>query len=313
MTFSFNVKDEVTRLETSKTECIAELSSIIRNSADVFDNIVIHIENNAVARRIYRLIKTLYGVTPIITVRKKYFSNGLSYILTIRNKKFEILKDLSIIDGNNEYLNIPKEYIISDEEEIRAYLRGLFVVSGSVNDPKKSRYHLEFVVNNSEYANFIKELLENFNLNARVIKRTKNYTVYIKEAEKISDFLRVIKAYNAVMYFEDIRIYRDHKNMTNRLNNCEQANVDKIIMTSTAQIKDIEKLKKYDMIDLLDEKIQELIEYRLKYPESSLQELSEIISLETGNKITKSGLNHRFRKIREIVSNLEKKEKDLNK
>jgi len=307
MTFSFNVKDEVTRLETSKTECIAELSAIIRNSAVTQDNIVIHIENNAVARRIYKLIKSLYSVTPVIAVRKKYFSNGLSYILTIKNKKNEILKDLSIIDNDFNYLTIPKEYIISDEEEIRSYLRGLFVVSGSVNDPKKSRYHLELVVSSNEYAMFIQKLLDNYNLNAKIIKRTKNYTVYIKEAEKISDFLRVIKAYKAVMYFEDIRIYRDHKNMTNRLNNCEQANVDKIIMTSSLQIKDIEKLKEYDMIDLLDEKIQEVIEYRLKYPESSLQELSEIISLETGNKITKSGLNHRFRKIKEIVSNLDKK------
>ena len=308
MTFSFNVKDEVTRVEASKAECIAELSAIIRNSGDITDNLQVHIENNAVARRIYKLIKSLYDVTPIITVRKKYFSNGLSYILTIKNKKEEILKDLSIIDNDNKYLSIPKEYIISDEEETRAYLKGLFVVCGSVNDPKKSRYHLEFVVDSNIYANFIKELLDNFNLNAKVIKRTKNYTVYVKEAEKISDFLRVIKAYNAVMYFEDIRIYRDHKNMTNRLNNCEQANMDKIFLTASSQIKDIEKLKEYDMIDLLDEKIQELIEYRLKYPESSLQELSEIISLETGNKITKSGLNHRFRKIKEIVNNLEKKE-----
>jgi len=309
MTFSFNVKDEVTRLEASKTECTSELSAIIRNSATLFDDIVVHIENNAVARRIYRLIKSLYGVTPIIAVRKKYFNNGLSFILTIKNKKDEILKDLSIINNNGDFLCIPKEYIISDEEEVRAYLRGLFIVCGSVNDPKKSRYHLEFVVDNNEYANFIKGLLDNFNLNAKVIRRTKNYTVYVKEAEKISDFLRVIKAYNAVMYFEDIRIYRDHKNMTNRLNNCEQANMDKIFLTSSAQIRDIEKLKEYDIIDLLDEKIQELIEYRLKYPESSLQELSEIISLETGNKITKSGLNHRFRKIKEIVANLEKKEK----
>ena len=311
MTFSFNVKDEVTRLDTSKIESISELSAIIRNSSDVNDindNIVIHIENSSVARRIYKLIKSLYGVTPIITVRKKYFSNGLSYILTIRNNKIEILKDLSIIDNNNNFLSIPKEYIIGDEEDIRAYLRGLFIVSGSVNDPKTSRYHLEFVVDTNEYANFIKNLLDSFSLNAKIIKRTKNYTVYIKEAEKISDFLRVIKAYNAVMYFEDIRIYRDHKNMTNRLNNCEQANVDKIFMTSSKQIKDIEKLKEYDMIDLLDEKLQELIEYRLKYPESSLQELSDIISLETGIKITKSGLNHRFRKIKEIVSNLDKKE-----
>ena len=305
MTFSFNVKDEVTRLETTKTENISELSAIIRNSADVGNNIIINIENNAVARRIYKLIKNIYGVTPIITVRKKYFNNGLSYILEIRHKKEEILKDLSIIDKDLNYLNIPKEYIVSDEEDIRAYLRGLFVVSGSVNDPKKSRYHLEFVVDNLEYAYFIKKLFDNYNLNAKVIKRTKNYTVYVKEAEKISDFLRVIKAYNAVMYFEDIRIYRDHKNMTNRLNNCEQANVDKIFLTSQAQIKDIEKLKEYDMIDLLDEKLQELIKYRLEYPESSLQELSEIISIETGNKITKSGLNHRFRKIKEIVSKLE--------
>ncbi len=310
MTFSSTVKEEVSRLDTTKPESISELSAIIRNSASIDKSILIHLENNFVARRIYKLIKSLYDVTPVITVRKKYFSNGLSYILDVRNKTEEILNDLSIIDNNNNYLNIPKEYIVSDEETIRAYLRGVFVVSGSVNDPKTSRYHLEFVVDNNSYAQFIKSLLDNYNLNAKIIKRTKNYTVYIKEAEKISDFLRVIKAYNAVLYFEDIRIYRDHKNMTNRLNNCEQANVDKIFMTSSKQIKDIEKLKEYDMIDLLDERLQELIKYRLEYPESSLQELSDIISLETGVKITKSGLNHRFRKIKEIVSNLEKKENE---
>lgn len=310
MTFSSTVKEEVSRLDTTKPESISELSAIIRNSASIDKSILIHLENNFVARRIYKLIKSLYDVTPVITVRKKYFSNGLSYILDVRNKTEEILNDLAIIDSNNNYLNIPKEYIVSDEEAVRAYLRGLFVVSGSVNDPKTSRYHLEFVVDNNSYAQFIKSLLDNYNLNAKIIKRTKNYTVYIKEAEKISDFLRVIKAYNAVLYFEDIRIYRDHKNMTNRLNNCEQANVDKIFMTSSKQIKDIEKLKEYDMIDLLDERLQELIKYRLEYPESSLQELSDIISLETGVKITKSGLNHRFRKIKEIVSNLEKKENE---
>lgn len=307
MTFSFNVKDEVSRIETTKTESISELSAIIRNSANIQDSIIIHIENNSVARRVYKLIKNLYGINPTITVRKKYFSSGLSYILTITNKKNEILQDLSIFDKNNKYLNIPKEYIVSDEEDIRAYLRGVFIVCGSVNDPKKSRYHLEFVIDDNKYALFLKDLLNSYNLGAKIIKRTKNYTVYVKEAEKISDFLRVIKAYNAVMYFEDIRIYRDHKNMTNRLNNCEQANMDKVFFTASQQIKDIEKLQEYDMITLLDEKLQQLIEYRLKYPENSLQELSDIITLETGTKITKSGLNHRFRKIREIVNNLDNK------
>ena len=307
MTFSFNVKDEVSRIETTKTESISELSAIIRNSANIQESIIIHIENNSVARRVYKLIKNLYGINPTITVRKKYFSSGLSYILTITNKKNEILQDLSIFDKNNKYLNIPKEYIVSDEEDIRAYLRGVFIVCGSVNDPKKSRYHLEFVIDDNKYALFLKDLLNSYNLGAKIIKRTKNYTVYVKEAEKISDFLRVIKAYNAVMYFEDIRIYRDHKNMTNRLNNCEQANMDKVFFTASQQIKDIEKLQEYDMITLLDEKLQQLIEYRLKYPENSLQELSDIITLETGTKITKSGLNHRFRKIREIVNNLDNK------
>lgn len=306
MSFSTDIKNEVTRLDSNKEELISELSAIVRNSADVSKDIIIYIENNSVARRIFKLFKSIYDISPIITVRKKYFNNGLSYILTIKYKKDEILDDLSIVKNNN-YYNIPMEYIISDEDLVRAYLRGLFLVSGSVNDPKTSRYHLELIVDNPEYAKFISKLLNDNDLNSKIIKREKKYMVYIKEAEKISDFLRLIRAYNGVMYYEDIRIYRDHKNMTNRLNNCEQANMDKIFLTASSQIKDIEKLKEYDMLDLIDEKIKLVIEYRIKYPEASLGELSDIISDETGNKITKSGLNHRFRKIREIVAKLENK------
>ena len=136
--------------------------------------------------------------------------------------------------------------------------------------------------------------------------------VYIKEAEKISDFLRIINAYQAVMYFEDIRIYRDHKNMTNRLNNCEQANIDKIFLTAAKQLKDIEKLKEYDLLDVLDEKLKEVVEYRQKYPESSLQELSEIMSNELGYSISKSGLNHRFRKIKEMIKRIEDNKEEKN-
>ena len=308
MTFSTEVKNEVTKLESTKLELISELSAIVRNSSEIEPHIKITIENNSVARRIFKLFKDIYEVTPIITVRQRYgFNKGINYILEIKHKNYEILNDLSIIDKNNNYLNIPKTYIVNDEELIRAHLRGLFISTGSINDPKTSRYHLEFIINDKDYANYISKLLNDFNLNSKVIKREKNYMVYIKEAEKISDYLRIIKAYNAVMYFEDIRIYRDHKNMTNRLNNCEQANMDKIFLTSSRQIKDIEKLKEYDIIDLLDDKIKEVIEYRLKYPEVSLQELSDIITSSTGNKITKSGLNHRFRKIREIVTNIENK------
>ena len=308
MSFSTDIKNEVSRLDSSKEELISELSAIVRNSAVIEDKVTIYIENNSVARRIFKLFKSIYDVTPVITVRNKYFSNnGYSYILTISNRLREILDDLSVVkDGL--FLDIPRNYIYSDEDLIRAYLRGLFLVTGSINDPKTSKYHLEFLVDDYDYALFICDLLNQINLNSKVIKRDRKYMIYIKEAEKISDFLRTIKAYNAVMYYEDIRIYRDHKNMTNRLNNCEQANMDKIFLTASSQIKDINKLKEYDTYDLMDEKIKIVMDYRLKYPEASLSELSEIISRETGHKITKSGLNHRFRKIREIVNNIENKE-----
>ena len=302
MTFSTEVKNEITRLECSKTESIAELSAIVRNSASTSDSIYINVENNAVARRIYKLFKDIYNITPTITIRKRYFNKGINYILEIKKNNSKILEDLSIIDNNSTYLSHPREYLIDDSEDKRAYLRGLFIASGSVNDPKTSRYHLEFIVDSYEYAKYINNMLNEYNLNSRIIRREKNYMVYIKEAEKISDFLRIIKAYDGVMYFEDIRIYRDHKNMTNRLNNCEQANMDKVFMTSSNQIKDINKLKELGLYDELDNKLKKVIDYRLKYPESSLQELSDILSSD-GEKITKSGLNHRFRKIKELIDN----------
>ena len=306
MSFSTEIKNEVTKLDSTKLELISELSAIVRNSAIIEDSIKITIENNSVARRIFKLFRTIYDITPIITVRNRYFNKGISYILEIKEKNNTILQDLSIYDENNNYLSIPREYIISDEDELRAYLRGLFISVGSLNDPKTSRYHLEFLLDTSMYAKFISKLLNEYDLNSKIIKREKKYMVYIKEAEKISDFLRIIKAYNAVMYYEDIRIYRDHKNMTNRLNNCEQANMDKIFFTANSQLKDIEKLQELDLIDTLDDKLKLVIDYRLKYKEVSLAELSEIISKETNDKITKSGLNHRFRKIKEIIHNIEK-------
>ncbi len=125
--------------------------------------------------------------------------------------------------------------------------------------------------------------------------------IYMKEAEKISDYLKILGANNAVMYFENIRIYKDKKNQTNRLNNCEQANINKIVDAASIQLKQIEIIKKHTQIDLLDDKTKEIIQYRLKYPEASLKELSEIISMETGKTITKSGLNHRFRKLKELA------------
>lgn len=305
MSFTSIVKNEVSKLDAIETENIAELSALIRNIGNYKNkSIKISTENSSVARRVFSLLKDTYGVTPKITVRKGYnYNKNLIYMLESNYKRELILNDLSLLE-HEKYLDMPKDYIIADNDLKRAYLRGLFLSIGSINDPKKSRYHLEFLVDSEEYAKFICNILNEFYLNAKYIKRDNKYMVYLKEAEKIGDFLRIINASNAVLYYEDIRIYRDHKNMTNRLNNCEQANVDKMIMAASIQVKEIEKLEEADVFELLDEKVKEVGKYRKKYPEASLQELSEIISIETGNSITKSGLHHRLKKIHELAEKI---------
>lgn len=306
MSFTTTIKEEISRIESSKSESIAELSGFLRNNGNYTeDTIDLVSENATVVKRIYKLFKDLYDITCEFETRKgNNFSKNNLYLVMINERVEFILKDLSIISENGEYLKEPKSYLVDSEEEKRAYLRGAFLAKGSTNDPKTSRYHLEFIIDEKDEALFIQKLLNEFYLNSKVLTREKGYMVYVKEAEKIGDFLRLIQAFNAVLYYEDIRIYRDHKNMTNRLNNCEQANIDKIVETATRQVEDIEYLKENLGIELLDDKIKEVISYREKYPEASLLELSEIMTYETGRPITKSGLNHRFRKIKELVNRI---------
>lgn len=306
MSFTTTIKEEISRIDNTRSESISELSGFLRNNGSCTDTTIdLLTENATVAKRIYKLIKDIYDVTCEIENRKSVnFSKNNLYLIMINDKVDFILKDLSVIDDYGNILEEPSNYILGSEEEIRAYLRGAFLSKGSINDPKTARYHLEFLIEEKKEANIISKLLNEFDLNSKVLSREKGYMVYIKEAEKIGDFLRIIQASQAVLYYEDIRIYRDHKNMTNRLNNMEQANMDKVVETATKQIEDIEYLKESIGFDLLDDKTKEAIEYRLKYPESSLLELSEIISYETGKPITKSGLNHRFRKIRELVNRM---------
>ena len=241
MSFSTNIKNELTHQETTRSERLAILSAFFRNNAIYTeDKIELITENSTVAKYLFQLVKDTYQVTlQIEQKRNNNFAKNSLYILTVNEKIELILKDLSVLSENGFYLLEPLEYMVSTIEDQRAYLRGLFLAKGSVNDPKTSRYHLDFSIDTIEEAEFDQDLLNNFDLNSKIISRDKGYMLYVKEAEKIGDFLRIINATKALLYYEDIRIYRDHKNMTNRLNNCEQANIDKTIETATKQVEDI--------------------------------------------------------------------------
>ena len=292
--FTTQIKDEISKVETNKLESLSELCSFLKYNDSIDESILIKTENPSVARRMFNLLKRIYGVNIKLTIRtQKKFLVKKIYLLQVTEKVSSIK-----LDVDNIYKNI---LTFSDEEQV-SFLKGVFLATGSINDPAKSKYHLEFLIDNEEYAKIVDKLLKHFRFSSKILKREKGYMVYLKQAEEISDFIKLIGAINALFYFEDIRIYRDHKNMVNRLNNCEQANVEKSMKTCNEQIENINYLKENDLESLLDDKTKLIISYRLKYPETTMNELAEIISLETDINITKSGINHHFRKIKELVT-----------
>lgn len=301
MTFTTRLKEEITQNDIEKIESLVELSAFIRFTGQIKKNkITLVMENASVARRIYKDIKSNFGINIKITVRnQKRFRVTQIYILEINDKVETILESLNILKENKKVL--PEDYFLTTIEEKAAFLQGTFLACGSINDPSTSGYHLEFTTTTKKDGTYIASLLKEFNITAKVLKRNNHYMTYIKSAEMISDLIRLVGATNCFFYFEDIRIYRDHKNMVNRLNNCEIANQEKILKSGMKQLEDIRYLHEHDLIGLLDENVQEAIRYRESYPETSLAELADIITKETGRQIGKSGINHYFIKVKKLV------------
>lgn len=297
MSFTGTVKNEITTLKLTETAKIALISGFFRNNYQIIkDSIAISSENDSVINYLKDLLDSYEEISyeEELLDNNNFSKNKLKALIVTRGDTF-IRKNFCI---DNE---VVPSYLVELDDEVRGYLRGVFLSSGSINDPKTSRYHLEFLIEKGEEAVFVQKLLNTYSLNAKLLSRDKGFMLYIKEADKISDFLKIIGCSKAVLYYEEIRVYRDAKNKTNRLNNCEQANMDRVIDSAMEQLNYIKVLEDNMGVELLDDKTKEALEYRKKYQEASLKELSEIISLETGKRITKSGLNHRFRKIRELA------------
>ena len=297
MSFTGTVKNEITTLKITETAKIALISGFFRNNYQIIkDSITISSENESVIAYLKELLGSYEEISysEELLDNNNFSKNKLKALVITKGDSF--IKETFCIDNE-----VVPSYLVELDDEVRGYLKGVFLSSGSINDPKTSRYHLEFLIEKSQEAVFVQKLLNNYSLNVKVLSRDKGFMLYIKEADKISDFLKIIGCSKAVLYYEEIRVYRDTKNKTNRINNCEQANMDRVLQTAMDQLNYIKILEDNMAIELLDDKTKEALEYRKRYQEVSLKELSEIISQETGKKITKSGLNHRFRKIKELA------------
>lgn len=300
MTFSTRLKEEICSSQIERVSMFSELSAIIRYDATMKENMITLVfENAGVARRVFKDIKSCFNFSPHIIVRnQKRLRAKQIYILEIHEKSEEMLERLNIYK-NHQKIKMKREYL-TDPDEMIAYVRGTFLVTGSVSDPSTGGYHLEYVFSDLEDAQFMSSLLQEMKFDSKITERNNRYLIYIKSSEEISDMIRMFGASNSLFYFEDVRIYRDHKNMVNRLNNCEIANQEKTTKTGMDQLALIQYLEEHDLVNLLDEKTQIVLEYRKKYPESSYQELADIITMETGYHIGKSGVNHHFIKMKKL-------------
>ena len=181
----------------------------------------------------------------------------------------------------------------------RAYIRGAFISVGSVNDPEKN-YHMEFVLANASSAEQLKDLINSFGLDAKVVERKEHFVVYLKEGEQIVDLLNIMEAPLALMDLENVRIMKEMRNDINRKVNCETANLNKVVGAAVKQLEDIEYIEEKIGLSSLPEQLEEIARLRLEYPDKSLKELGSFLSTPVG----KSGVNHRLRKISNIAEAL---------
>lgn len=304
------VKKELTSLKVHPEHAKAELAAFLRmngvlNFHDHQFSLDITTENPAIARRIFTLIKSAYAVEPLLIVsRKMKLKKNNQYLVRLQTNVKGILRNLEILDKNDDVVTRVPNRIMRSREGAMSYLRGAFLAGGSVNNPQTSRYHLEiYSVYKDHNDDLLKLMNHHFYLNAKTTRRRHGYIVYLKEAEKIGDFLHVVGALNAMLSFEDLRIMRDMRNSVNRLVNCDTANLKKTATAAAKQVEDIRLIKKKNGLGNLPEKLRGVAQLRLDNPELSLKEMAQQVP---DGPISKSGVNHRFKKLHEMADSLRK-------
>lgn len=306
MSYSGRVKEELAKQVVSARHCgLSELAAIFRNCGMIIEDvdgsrsIGIQTENKIIARKFFTLLKKVYNINT--SIKEDFWENDVT--------EYPIIEDALMVDTFLKSLHFVNEYgnLVDDLEYVsplllkrtcckRAFLRGSFFSSGSMSDPSKG-YHLEFVCVSEKGAKQILSLLADFDIEAKIVARKKYFVVYIKEGEAIVNLMNVMEAHISLMDFENLRIVKGVRNQVNRRVNCEAANISKTVNAASKQRDDIMLVKERIGLDKLPSSLREIAELRLEFPELSLKELGEQMDPPIG----KSGVNHRFRKIKELA------------
>lgn len=287
MSFSKDLKQELSKLnnlakkDQVKQELIGYLISS-NTTADKKSNIRYATENEYNINRFSKLLNNM-------NINFKIEMEGKTFVIKFSLKENEIV----IIKNTNIFIKAEE----LQEEPQKALIRGVFLGSGSVNNPE-NKYHLEITFSNKENLNYVLQLLKEFGLSFKILNSIKKNSIYIKEGEEISNFLALIGANSSVLKFEDIRIQREMRGKVNRLVNCKSANLNKTLNASVEQIEAIKKLQENKKFNKLDDNLKEIANLRLENPDMPLSELGKLLT----NPVGKSGVNYRLKKLIELAN-----------
>jgi DNA-binding protein WhiA len=306
MSFAKTVKEELVTIPIELEEQLAEFAAFLNLSTEF------HIENKkkmldfktnnpTVAKRFLQLVRTLYQAeTSLLTQQQTKLNKRQTVIVRILTKVEDIISEHNLLENEIE----AQVLLTPTDLAKRAFLRACFLASGSMNHPKTAEYHLEIFCRNSDEIVLIQKIMNHFELNAKITHRRTGYIAYLKDAEAISLFLQLVGAQNALFQYEDIRIKRDFNNSINRVMNCEIANEKKAIVAANQQLKDIALITRYYPKDQLDSKLKQIMDLREEHSDMSLRELSELYEDTYHETLSKSGLNHRLKKIKELADKI---------
>ena len=313
MSFSSQVKEELSRHIHKSRHCqIAEIAAVLSftgklEGAGEEQALRVYTENLSLARKYFILMKQTFQVTCRIAVRQNiYLHKSRAFVISLYGEK-DIRRVLQAVKWRNE-----KNEDIRTRELVngllvqksccrRAFLRGAFLSAGSMSDPEKS-YHFEIVCTGEEKARQLMDLINSFEMDAKVVMRKKNHVVYLKEGAQIVDMLNIMEAHVSLLNLENVRIIKEMRNSVNRQVNCETANINKTVSAAVKQLADINYIQHTRGLESLPENLREIALVRLQYPQAPLKELGAYLEPAVG----KTGVNHRQRRLCEIAEELRK-------
>lgn len=290
--FAAQAKEEICANPLAQSLPEAELAAMTLSGAAVSgpaDACILkyRTESAVVAKRLKTLILDLTQEEPELSAGKR------SWLVTVSNGP-ALLARLGLdaaLAGS-----LPPRALKTRRGRVAA-VRGAFLVSGSVSDPNKG-YHLEFVTPKETFASLLQSTLRTLGLEAKIFQRKSCFVIYLNEGDSIASLLALIGAHTSILDLENVRVLKETRNNVNRIVNCETANINKSVNAAVAQIRSIELIDREVGLTKLSAALQEAARLRLEYPEATLQELCEL------SGTTKSGMNHRLRKIKAIARDI---------